>query len=891
MKVAYSLRPRPGREPAIALLLPGRDAGELFAVFAGLGLEEFPPVYATADGFLLKLPRPTETAVPGVIRLRGLSEQLLLPVDADLVPPLLPDEASALVSKRGLIFLPGERVLEFHPEQPLPLRELLRVPDREVVTWEALPAAPQLAEAVVEIGMDLPPPNADELLDEAGDDIGTELPEPGPAGPGRRALGGMLYGVGKSFAWLGTKLGLRGLAGAGAALMNQAFAFAPRLSEKLMGKQEAMLRELLRDFREGNIDKALRRALPLGGDLQRGSGLAGDAAWPRHRLFYSLKDLLANRRGPASIWFTPDDLYHSLFAEYRKQAGLAARRGDYRRAAFIYARLLNDFASAARILSQGGLHRDAAVLYLEVLHDPRAAARAWESAGEVDRAVALLIEHFDDQLEAAEVLRRVGETERALKHYQLAAAKSVAADRHFEAGEILRSCAERLDLALPYYQQGWATLPRAGALPCGLHLARHFAQEGDAANMGRLLARAEEVLPVWGAEASIQFLNEMVRLSHARQLASVGDDLRDRCLIATARQMEEYTIGHPNRTRLASVFFGGDSPWPAPLVRDGQFAFLALGETAPAQTSDRRVRLGNSTVRASCYLPSAGEIFLGFENGEVLGYALASGATYNLGKQSGPILGLMADASEEYLICLCQSGQAGARSLVGARALDFALESRDAYRMPFDARPRLLVNVANRSMPYYGVQHGPHLHFHRMDNPSWSFFHQVRCESPLVAGMIGPVPDPDMHFWCLLFFEGVAWFYPSLVENQRRIELELGCPAMPSRSTLAQPPLQGWMKNSIALDVTWTDESGTPLSVNLRFNERTVQAVFSETAASPASVAGVNLQEFAFLGPDPKLKSKLRTTREFCNPVAAYPISSTGELLIVDADGTLTRVY
>ena len=67
-----------------------------------------PSVHATADGLLVKLPQPLSTFVPGVIRLRQLSANLFLPVDGDLVPGLLPDEAEALVRKRGLVFLPGQ---------------------------------------------------------------------------------------------------------------------------------------------------------------------------------------------------------------------------------------------------------------------------------------------------------------------------------------------------------------------------------------------------------------------------------------------------------------------------------------------------------------------------------------------------------------------------------------------------------------------------------------------------------------------------------------------------------------------------------------------------------------------------------------------------------------
>ena len=97
------------------------------------------------------------------------------------------------------------------------------------------------------------------------------------------------------------------------------------------------------------------------------AGVAADRAagghltLPTHSFLHSLDNLIGRR--PSSSWFTPDDVYRSLQAEYRKHAEEAARSGDFRRAAFIYAKLLYDLPTAARVLAAGGLHRDAAIVY------------------------------------------------------------------------------------------------------------------------------------------------------------------------------------------------------------------------------------------------------------------------------------------------------------------------------------------------------------------------------------------------------------------------------------------------------------------------------------------------------------------------------------------------
>src|SRR5204863_9658566 len=132
-------------------------------------------------------------------------------------------------------------------------------------------------------------------------------------------------------------------------------------------------RELLRQFREGNLEAALRRALPLGDSGDRGGVADTGSRLPVHNLLYSLGNILGGRSGPAGIWLGGYDVQRELAAEYRKAAERAIRRGDYRRAAFIYGKLLRDYRTAANVLMQGGLHHDAAVLFLDKVGDVLAA--------------------------------------------------------------------------------------------------------------------------------------------------------------------------------------------------------------------------------------------------------------------------------------------------------------------------------------------------------------------------------------------------------------------------------------------------------------------------------------------------------------------------------------
>ena len=128
MKIEIPLRPRRHEfvAAATAIYVPSRDLNLLFAQCARLGLDPTGRLFDVAGGFLLELQAPSTDPAPGVVRLRALKQSLYLPVDSELVPGLLDDEASGLVRDWGLVFLPGGRTLFYDRHAPIELTELLR---------------------------------------------------------------------------------------------------------------------------------------------------------------------------------------------------------------------------------------------------------------------------------------------------------------------------------------------------------------------------------------------------------------------------------------------------------------------------------------------------------------------------------------------------------------------------------------------------------------------------------------------------------------------------------------------------------------------------------------------------------------------------------------------
>lgn len=568
MKVPLEPRRIPASAAATALLLPGHDPKTLLDLCMQVGAGHWPHIYRTADGFLIQLSAPRLQPLAGVIRLRNLGPHLLVPVDAALQPALLADEAAVLTQQRGLIFLPGGRVLAFAPGEPLQPEEIVVAPRRSTGNWQRPPSGPDLPSRIQEIRLEVPERPLEDMIAEGRGDLATEMPRPPGASPAKQWISKMLFGMGQGLTQVGKAFNLSGLAGMGAGWMAAALQMAPRLTEELIGRQEAALRELLRQFRIGNIEQALRQALPLGGGGDRLGIPSADARLPMNNILYSLANLLGGARGPASVWFGSLDLHAELMQEYRKQAELALERGDFRRAAYIYARLLNDYRQAALALERGGLYRDAAVLYEKKLLAPLLAARCYEAVGDFDRAL-LLYRRIGEYERAGDLLTELGEPERALLEYVQAVEKLIRQQRALHlAGDLLLNKAKREDLALENYQAGWALRPDGPWLPCLQRLIQRRLARAESDTLMRLVAEAESFFRKPGhIQEAESIFNELAGSAEQLPDPLLADELRDRCLILLAAKMRELATADALGTTLTNA--GG---WPQALRSDCQQA-------------------------------------------------------------------------------------------------------------------------------------------------------------------------------------------------------------------------------------------------------------------------------------------------------------------------------
>ncbi len=498
--------------------------------------------------------------------------------------------------------------------------------------WQPFPERPALADRLHAIRADTPPSLVVEILTAGRPDGGSpgagvggesaEADRPPTGSLSERVSEGFRLGAGRLLNWLGRTLGRSKWAEAGADLARRAIERVPRLGEKVLGAQEAALRELLRQLQSGDVERALRRApIAVADPDAPPARLDGGSRLTDHDTRYSLRDLLTSGRSGGAAWLGGGNVWNLLAAEYRRLAEEAVRRGDFRRAAYLYGVLLRDPRQAARVLDAGGLHRDAAVLYRDKLGDLTAAAGCFERAGCWDEAVALY-QRLEQYEKAGDVFRRIGEESAALDMYRRAAAELAGRGRFRDAGDLVRRKAGLEDEARQFYRAGWGSPLSADVLPCGLKLVDDRLRAEDWGGLHKLLAEAEEKFAPPRADDAGRFFGTVAA-------AAVGEgpvpevvraDLRDRCRVALAEHLRHHARTGRQPGPVASTLFGGHPAWPGPVVRDAREALRRATRPAAGPSSLEALQLLPGPVTAAAVARESGDLVLANAAGRIVLY-------------------------------------------------------------------------------------------------------------------------------------------------------------------------------------------------------------------------------------------------------------------------------
>lgn len=334
------------------------------------------------------------------------------PRDAALSAGLLANEREYFFPYAIHFFHPTLGLTGFDPKDELRPAKLLALPPERGARWnQAVPVDrhdPVLRSIII-----TEPPGPDEMLEEAGSEIGDQSHKPAAGSGladkagllGKGLAGGAMLGLGWAFQALGKVADF--LSGPGVIGVppeqqgqyrdarsygpppgsNKLRQWAEKQWQQFIDKRNRELDRLMK-LMETNPDEGLRYALPL-----TGTGESRGVAPPGWKLgAHDTRFSMGRGGGAIDGWDLNSETQLKLERQYREAARREIALGRHERAAYIFGNLLGDWASAAKALTDGKRYRDAVAIYLHKLNNRPAAARALEEGGMLIQAAGMYAE-------------------------------------------------------------------------------------------------------------------------------------------------------------------------------------------------------------------------------------------------------------------------------------------------------------------------------------------------------------------------------------------------------------------------------------------------------------------------------------------------------------------
>ncbi len=479
----------PQRPPA-AWLLSGSEPARWLSEISRWGLDEselrlhLVPTSSTdlqPSGLFVILPRGAKPiASPAGIPYGVIASSVYLPTDAIVLPAVTDGELAKLNRYAMLVLHPTLGSIGFETGDAFNVADLLTPLPRRPEKWDAarpgIPPVPKLLSISIRL-----PASIEEMFGEASRDIGStplSLDEQPTGKDSLRPLsnawegvqGAILYGMSRAFSAIPHTALKRNL-------FNQ---MEDWINSKLQGQQddlrerrEQVLRELMKNL-EKSPDEALKHALPLDQlGLRRGQA-PPSAQLGTNTPDFSLKSLGGGQ--PVDGWDLSPQIQAQLRAQYQKLIERERLLGRYRRAAYIYAKLLGNLSGAALMLREGKFYQEAAILYRDHLKQPLPAAECFAEGGLHEEAVTIYrAQKAWEKLSA--LYRKLGDDAKARAAFASWVEDLKSADDYLKAAELVRTELGDRDAALALLVSAWPH--RRQALLCAQRYLEWRSQAGE----------------------------------------------------------------------------------------------------------------------------------------------------------------------------------------------------------------------------------------------------------------------------------------------------------------------------------------------------------------------------------------------------------------------------
>ncbi len=213
----------------------------------------------------------------------------------------------------------------------------------------------------------------------------------------------------------------------------------------------------LMDMLKKNPGDALKYAIPLDENGSSRGGMGSGAfslsqIWNNFSLFGSSGGIQRSGGGGGSV--NIGDKFFELNRQYRESAEALIRQKDFKKAAFIYMKLLKDYQRAAETLEKGGFYQEAAVLYLKHGNQKLKAAVCYEKGKMYMEAIELYDELNDDE-KVGDLYLLIGKKSKANEYYNRGVEKLITKGDYIKASGIYRDKIKSEVKAQETLLKGW----------------------------------------------------------------------------------------------------------------------------------------------------------------------------------------------------------------------------------------------------------------------------------------------------------------------------------------------------------------------------------------------------------------------------------------------------
>ena len=247
--------------------------------------------------------------------------------------------------------------------------------------------------------------------------------------------------------------------------------------EELEERNQKQLDRLL-DLLKKNPEEALKYAIPLDRDGTGRGGRNGTFEMQKRWGSFSLFNNAFGQQSGGSNTLFSDDSFARLHTQYTNTAQALIRQGEYRKAAFVYMKLLKNYPLAAQTLEEGKLYQEAAAVYLQYANNKAKAAACYEKGAFTMDAIALYKELNQDE-KAGDLYSSIHKRKEALFHYEKVVEGYKQKEQYVKAALLYKNKMENRTGAQELLLTGWRE--NRDAFNC---LNNYFSNIGDVKMLG-----------------------------------------------------------------------------------------------------------------------------------------------------------------------------------------------------------------------------------------------------------------------------------------------------------------------------------------------------------------------------------------------------------------------